>query len=180
MILIRIQEFLSCVFSLQVMDKLSVNASRDGDAASRDRDAALLQPLSQALLHMMEAGEVKALTSSDVLYLTQMVDKDWTPLMGGANADADLMLSVATNYVKMASWMLEPGSVQWTDPAGGVRGARTASTRSEPAVLELLSVSAGPAGPVRCDPEHRQTHGDAGGHARCWTPRLHAVHQEHT
>lgn len=120
MSLIRIQS-LSCVFSLEVMDKLSVNASRD-------RDAALLQPLSQALLHMMEAGEVNALTSSDVLYLTQMVDVDWTPLMGGADADADLMVSVATNYVKMASWMLEPGSVQWTDPAGGVRGGgRSAS-----------------------------------------------------
>lgn len=117
---------------MEVMDKLSVNASRDGDAASRDRDrdAALLQPLSQALLHVMEAGEVNALTSSDVLYLTQMVDENWTPLMGGAGADADLMVSVATNYVKMASWMLEPGSVQWTDPAGGVRaggGTRSAS-----------------------------------------------------
>lgn len=105
-------------FNFQVMEKLSANISRD-------RDATLLQLLTRALLHMMEAGDANSLASSDVLYLTQMLEKDWTPLISAANAKADtadVMVSIATNYVKMASLMLEPPSVnQWTNSAEGVR-----------------------------------------------------------
>lgn len=102
-------------FCFEVMEELSANMSRD-------RDVTLLQPLTQTLLHMMEAGDANGLTSSDVLYLTQMVEKDWTPLIGAANAKADVGVSIATNYVKMASLMLEPLSVnQWMDSAEGVK-----------------------------------------------------------
>lgn len=105
-------------FNFEVMEKLSANTSRD-------RDVTLLQMLTQALLHMMEVGDANSLTSSDVLYLTQMVEKDWTPLISASNAKADtadIMMSIATNYVKMASLMLEPRSVnQWMDSAEGVR-----------------------------------------------------------
>lgn len=100
--------------NFEVTEKLSANISRD-------RDVTLLQPLTQALLHMMEVGDANSLTSSDVLYLTQMIERDWTPLSSKADT-ADVMVSIATNYVKMASLMLEPHSVnQWTDSTGGVR-----------------------------------------------------------
>lgn len=105
-------------FNFEVIEKLS-------GKPSRDRDVTLLQPLSQALLQMMEVGGANSLTSSDVLYLTQMVEKDWTPLISAANTKADtadVMVSIASNYVKMASLMLEPHSVnQWTDSTEGVR-----------------------------------------------------------
>lgn len=135
------------------MEKLSANISRD-------RDVALLQPLSQALLHMMEAGEANGLTSSDVLYLTQMVEKDWTPLISVASVKADpadVLVSIATNYVKMASLMLEPHSVQWTDSAEGVREVLSTSHHVKanylhPGTLDLLF--SGHAGAVCCDPKH--------------------------
>lgn len=105
-------------FNFEVMEKLSANISRD-------RDVTLLQLLTRALLHLMEVGDANSLTSSDVLYLTQMVEKDWTPLISAADAKADtadVMVSIATNYVKMASLMLEPHLVnQWTDSTEGVR-----------------------------------------------------------
>lgn len=106
-------------FNFEVMEKLSANISKD-------RDVTLLATLTQGLLHMMAVGDPNSLTSADVRYLTQMVEKDWTPLLGAAKAKAgtaDVMVSVATSYVKMASLMLEPRSVdRWADSAEGVRG----------------------------------------------------------
>lgn len=100
------------------MEKLSVNISRD-------RDVTLLQRLTQALLRTLEAGDSTILTSNDVRYLAQIIEMARPPVISADAAQAataDIMVSVATNYVKMASLMLEPRSAnQWTDSTEGVR-----------------------------------------------------------
>lgn len=102
------------------MEELSVNPSLD-------RDLTLLQQLTQAVLNMLEAGGPNLLSSSDVLYLTQMIEMDLTALASthstGVDA-AEVMVSIATNYVKMASLMLEPQmATQWKGMTeDGVRG----------------------------------------------------------
>lgn len=92
------------------MEERSVNTSWE-------RDLTLLQQLTQAVLHTLEAGGPNLLTSSDVLYLTQMIEMDLTALAGTHSAGADaaeVMVSIATNYVKVASLMLEPHiATQW-------------------------------------------------------------------
>lgn len=84
---------------------------------SRDKALRLLQQLTQAALHTLEVGKEDILTSQDVLYLTQMVEMDLTTLTktNSATADAaEVMVSIATNYVKMASLLLEPHTAaQW-------------------------------------------------------------------
>ena len=86
------------------MEELSVNTSWD-------RDLTLLQQLTQSVLHTLEAGGPNLLTASDVLYLTQMIEMDLpalaSPLAARVDA-AEVMVSIATNYVKMASLILEP------------------------------------------------------------------------
>ncbi|KAK5907149.1 hypothetical protein CesoFtcFv8_005028 [Champsocephalus esox] len=85
--------------------------------SSWDRDLALLQQLTQAVLQEVEEGGSHLLTSSDVLYLTRMIEKDLTALAGSHSAGSDaaeVMVSIATNYLKVASSMLEPGmATQW-------------------------------------------------------------------
>ncbi|XP_034386291.1 adhesion G-protein coupled receptor D2 [Cyclopterus lumpus] len=93
------------------MVELSVNSSWD-------RDVALLQQLTRAVLHAVEAGGPHLLTASDVLYLTERVETDLTVLATSspsAGADtAEVMVSIATNYLKAASLMLEPHvASQW-------------------------------------------------------------------
>lgn len=92
------------------MEELSVNTTWD-------RDLTLLQHLTQAVLHTVETGSPNLLTSSDVLYLSQMIEMDLTALARTHSAGADAaeaMVSIATNYVKVASLMLEPHrATQW-------------------------------------------------------------------
>ncbi|XP_070817602.1 adhesion G protein-coupled receptor D2 [Chaetodon trifascialis] len=93
-----------------VMEELSSNASWV-------RDLTLLRQLTQSVLSTLEAGGTNLLTSSDVLYLTQMIEMDLTALASAPSARVDaaeVMVSIATNYVKMASLMLEPHmATQW-------------------------------------------------------------------
>ncbi|KAM8874688.1 adhesion G protein-coupled receptor D2 isoform 3-T3 [Spinachia spinachia] len=94
-----------------VMVELSVNTSVDSHLAS-------LQQLTQSLLRGLEAVDAPPLVSSDVLYLTQRVEGDLCAQAAGprpAGADAaEVMVSIATNYVKAASLMLEPHAAsQW-------------------------------------------------------------------
>lgn len=92
------------------MEQLSVNVSRD-------RGLSLLQHLTQAVLHTVEAGTPNLLTSSDVLYLSKMIEVDLTALASVHSAGADAaeaMVSIANNYLKVASLMLEPHmATQW-------------------------------------------------------------------
>ena len=92
------------------MEQLSVNVSRD-------RDLSLLQHLTQAVLQTVEAGTPNLLTSSDVLYLSKMIEVDLTALASAHSAGADAaeaMVSIATNYLQVASLMLEPHmATQW-------------------------------------------------------------------
>lgn len=103
----------------QVMEELSINTSWE-------RDLTLLQQLTQAVLHSLEAGGQNLLTASDVLYLSRMIEMDLTLLARTDSAGADaaeVMVSIATNYVKVASLMLEPHiATQWMGLTGnGVR-----------------------------------------------------------
>lgn len=65
----------------------------------------------------MEAGGPNVLTPSDVLYLSHMIEMDVTALASansGRQDTAEIMVSIATNYVKVASLMLEPHmATQW-------------------------------------------------------------------
>ncbi|KAM7409576.1 hypothetical protein PAMA_001185 [Pampus argenteus] len=65
----------------------------------------------------MEASSPNLLTSSDVLYLSKMIETALTAVASthsvGADA-AEAMVSIATNYVKVASLMLDPHmATQW-------------------------------------------------------------------
>nr|XP_020452237.1 adhesion G-protein coupled receptor D2-like isoform X3 [Monopterus albus] len=84
---------------------------------SWNRDLILLQQLTQDILHMVENGGLNLLTSRDVLYLSQMIEMDLITRAStrsvGAGA-AEVMVSIATNYMKVASLMLEPHmATQW-------------------------------------------------------------------
>ncbi|XP_076007349.1 adhesion G protein-coupled receptor D2 [Genypterus blacodes] len=93
-----------------VMEELSINMSWD-------RDLALMQHLTQAVLQMLEAGGPNLLTSSDVLYLSQMMELNPTAPVNNHTASSDaaeIMVSVATDYLNLASLMLEPHmAAQW-------------------------------------------------------------------
>lgn len=96
-----------CLFFLQVMDELGVSAPQDF--------LTLLDQLTQAVLLLVENGGLNLLTPSDVLYLSQMIELDLTAVESTAEVDAaEVMVSVATNYMKMASLLLEPQmATQW-------------------------------------------------------------------
>ncbi|XP_029989070.1 adhesion G-protein coupled receptor D2 isoform X1 [Sphaeramia orbicularis] len=91
-------------------EEFSFNTSLDGDLTS-------MQHLTHAVLHMMEAGGPNLLTSTDVHYLSQMIELDLSALASAHTTGADtaeVMVSIATNYVKVASLMLEPHmAAQW-------------------------------------------------------------------
>ncbi|XP_026179294.1 adhesion G-protein coupled receptor D2 isoform X2 [Mastacembelus armatus] len=93
-----------------VIEKLSISTAGDGYLT-------LLKQLTQGVLYMLENGGSNLLTSSDVLYLSQMIEMNPTALESilsvGADA-AEVMVSIATNYMKLASLMLEPHmATQW-------------------------------------------------------------------
>lgn len=74
---------------------------------SLDRGLDSLQRLTKAVLHSLKVGDSNILTPSDVLYLTQMFETYLaTP--------APNMVSIATDYVTIASLMLDPQmATQW-------------------------------------------------------------------
>lgn len=90
------------------MEKLSVNPSWD-------RDLTMLQQLLQAVLHSIKAGGLHLLSSSDVLYLSQMTDAILLARTQNAGANAtELMVSIATDYLNVANLILEPHTAaQW-------------------------------------------------------------------
>ncbi|KAM6963084.1 adhesion G protein-coupled receptor D2 [Aplochiton taeniatus] len=99
---------------LQVMEEASVNVS------SR-RDSAWLVRLTAALLGVLESHP-DLLTSGDVRHLCQMMEQDVaaaatataTPPFGDSSSSTELLVSVATNYLKLASLILEPRlAAQW-------------------------------------------------------------------
>ncbi|MEQ2291543.1 hypothetical protein AMECASPLE_014346, partial [Ameca splendens] len=91
----------------QVMEELSVNSSRDIDLTS-------LQQLTQAALYAIEADGPRPLTSSDILYLSQVIDSTAASARSAGANTAEVMVSIATNYLNLASMMLEPHmATQW-------------------------------------------------------------------
>ena len=102
--------------------------------SSRDRDLSSEQRLSEALLTVMEVRTVTdglLLAPADALYLSGLMELDADAAADGEDggsvtgADrAEAMVSIATNYLKMASLILEPDvASQWTGPLeDGVRG----------------------------------------------------------
>ncbi|KAM8887889.1 adhesion G protein-coupled receptor D2 isoform 2-T4 [Synchiropus picturatus] len=76
-----------------------------------------LHHLTQALLHTLEAGGPNLLSPSDVHYISQRIQAEVTELAGSVSTSpdsAEAMVSIATNYIMVASLMLEPYTAeQW-------------------------------------------------------------------
>ncbi|XP_005920976.1 adhesion G-protein coupled receptor D2 isoform X1 [Haplochromis burtoni] len=75
----------------------------------------LLQQLTQAVLHKIEASGPLLLTANDVFYLSQMMDVTPPARFHSAGDNAtEVMVSIATNYLNIASLILEPRMAsQW-------------------------------------------------------------------
>lgn len=102
-----------------MVEKLNVKSSLDFQT--------LLQQLTRTVLHMVESNSPSLLTPSDVLYLSQMIEMDRTALGSTPSVGVDateITISVATNYMKLASFLLEPHmATQWMGSTeDGVRG----------------------------------------------------------
>ncbi|XP_019904393.2 adhesion G-protein coupled receptor D2 isoform X4 [Esox lucius] len=100
-----------------VMENMSV------DASSR-RYLALPSGLTQVLLEVLEASPA-LLTSADVLYLTEKMKVGATantPLVSraqGGSSAVEVMVSITTDYLKLASLILSPKmAAQWLDWTG--------------------------------------------------------------
>ena len=107
-----------CWCPSQVMEEMSANSSWSRDLRSADI-------LTKALLRVVETEGPGVLTSTDVTFLSQMVDLDRVPQGSSSGTPrSETMVSVATNYLKLASLVLEPQTASWwlgpTDD--GVRG----------------------------------------------------------
>lgn len=76
---------------------------------------------------MVESNGQSLLSANDVLYLSQMIEMDPTALGSTHSVEGDqteVMVSIATNYMKMASVLLDPPvAAQWMGRTeDGVRG----------------------------------------------------------
>uniref|UniRef100_A0A096M0M3 Adhesion G protein-coupled receptor D2 n=1 Tax=Poecilia formosa TaxID=48698 RepID=A0A096M0M3_POEFO len=94
-------------FFSKVMEELSINTSQNPDLTS-------LQQLTQAAVHTIEADGHHPLTSSDILYFAQLIDGIATSTHSAGTNSAEVMMSIATNYLNLANVMLEPQTAtQW-------------------------------------------------------------------
>ncbi|XP_054608236.2 adhesion G protein-coupled receptor D2 [Nothobranchius furzeri] len=90
-----------------VMKELMANASWSTDLT-------LLQQLTHAVLHRIEADGPHLLTSDDILSLSQLIDGIAAGTSFAGTNSIEAMLSIATNYVNFANVMLEPDmAAQW-------------------------------------------------------------------
>lgn len=72
-------------------------------------DLILLQHLTQVVLHTLETGGPNMLSPSDILYLSQRIESELSAVTA-----SEVLVSIITNYVKVASLMLEPHmAAQW-------------------------------------------------------------------
>ncbi|XP_054914737.1 adhesion G-protein coupled receptor D2 isoform X2 [Poeciliopsis prolifica] len=91
----------------QVMEELSINTSQNRDLTS-------LQQLTQAAVHTMEADGHHPLNSIDILHFTQLIDGIAASTHSAGTNSAEVMMSIAKNYLKLANVMLEPQmATQW-------------------------------------------------------------------
>lgn len=92
---------------------MSVNASSERDLSSQDH-------LTGVLLRILEEGGPELLTPTDVLYLTQMMElaaaTQIISIPTSTSTHTEAMVSIATNYLKLASHILDPKmATQWLD-----------------------------------------------------------------
>lgn len=160
------------------MDELSFRSSGEKDLTS-------LQQLSQAVLHTVEASGPDSLTSADVLYLSQRIDTDLIAAFNGHSRGQDateVMVTIATNYVKTSSLLLEPGM------AKGWMG------QTEDGVSKLILYwyynvftfivywwiyLTGQRGSIHYHQDRWPSLWSCCWHAICWEDSLHSFHQEH-
>ncbi|KAM4739143.1 adhesion G protein-coupled receptor D2 isoform 2-T2 [Anableps anableps] len=91
----------------QVMEELGVNTYQNRELTS-------LQQLTQAALYTIEADGPHPLTSGDILYLSQLIDGAAVSARSAGTNSAEVMVSIATNYLNLANVMLEPHmATQW-------------------------------------------------------------------
>ncbi|KAG7277206.1 hypothetical protein CRUP_018860 [Coryphaenoides rupestris] len=86
-----------------VMEEMSVDSSWSRDLRSVDR-------LTEALLRVVEAEGADVLTSADIRFLCQMVELDQS---SSSESSSEAMVSIANNYLKLASLVLEPQVASW-------------------------------------------------------------------
>ncbi|XP_030583592.1 adhesion G-protein coupled receptor D2 isoform X2 [Archocentrus centrarchus] len=96
-------------------DLLTTPVSEELSASTSWKKLTLLQQLTQAVLHTVDASGPLLLTSNDVLYLSQMIDVTALASFHSAGDNAtEVMVSIAANYLNIANLMLEPRLVaQW-------------------------------------------------------------------
>ncbi|KAM9479478.1 adhesion G protein-coupled receptor D2 isoform 2-T2 [Salvelinus alpinus] len=104
--------FPKTAFFSKVIEDMSMNASSEKDLVS-------LSGLTTVLVRVLEASP-DILTSTDVLYLTEMMKLEATTTTQDVNHaqegldSAEAMVSIATNYLKLASLILDPKmAAQW-------------------------------------------------------------------
>lgn len=69
----------------------------------------MLQHLTQTVLHDLETGDRSSLSPADVLVLFKTIESELSEA-----TDSEVLVSIATNYIKLASLMLEPHmAAQW-------------------------------------------------------------------
>ncbi|XP_062306059.1 adhesion G-protein coupled receptor D2 isoform X1 [Osmerus eperlanus] len=92
------------LLSMSVTGEISVNASSEAELS-------LMNHLTRALLRMLEA-EPDILQAADVLYLTQMMELTASATTASVLAftlpPSEAVVSIASNYLKLASLVLEP------------------------------------------------------------------------
>lgn len=79
--------------------------------SSWSRDLRSVDTLTEALLRVVEAEGAAILTSADIRFLCQMVELDQSSSSESSGSEA--MVSIANNYLKLASLVLEPQVASW-------------------------------------------------------------------
>lgn len=100
------------MFFTKVIEDMSMNVSSEKDLAS-------MSGLTTVLVRVLEASP-DILTSTDVLYLTEMMKLEATTTIQEVNHaqegldSTEAMVSIATNYLKLASLILDSKmAAQW-------------------------------------------------------------------
>ncbi|XP_030640183.1 adhesion G-protein coupled receptor D2 [Chanos chanos] len=104
-------------FFKQVKKDLVGQPTTDGNnlTAPAKRDLAGLSALSGVLVKVLKSNPA-IVTSSDILHLTQMMEKAAAAHLSLGSSPSEAIVSLVTNYLKLASEILDPDmAVHWLD-----------------------------------------------------------------
>lgn len=92
-----------CQFKKEVVDGFDFPNTPFFSRLNKDRLHRPETHLTEIALHNLESDDQTSLSSADVFFLLKTVESE----LSGAT-DSELLVSIATNYIKLASLMLEP------------------------------------------------------------------------